>query len=140
MSHSYVKQNSYFSDISESSKNPQDDLTPSSVSPIPSNTNVTEVDSGNTKNVPRKLTSHRSYFQARCDSNRQPLANGKRLHIPSEYFLRSATTSIDSKLNDWLIRNNVDNVSRNIIFSEDFTYEDFVYNLEKSDLLRLNLK
>lgn len=54
--------------------------------------------------------------------------------------MRSATTSIDSKLNDWLIRNNVDNVSRSIIFAEDFTYEDFVYNLDKSDLLRLNLK
>lgn len=135
-----TNQFSYFSDISESSKNPQDDLTPSSVSPIPTNPNVSEVDGGNTKNVPRKLTSHRSYFPTRCDSNRQPLANGKRLQVPNEYFLRSATTSIDSKLNDWLIRNNVDNVSRNIIFSEDFTYEDFVYNLEKSDLLRLNLK
>lgn len=130
----------YFSDISESSKNPQEDMTPSSISPIPTNTNMSEVDSGNSKNVPRKLASHRSFFQNRCDSNRQPLANGKRLHIPNEYYLRSATTSIDSKLNDWLIRNNVDPISRNIIFAEDFTYEDFVYNLEKSDLLRLNLK
>lgn len=113
-------------------------MTPSSVSPIP---NVSEVDAGNIKNVPRKFSSHRNYFQSRGDSNRQtPTANGKRLHIPNEYFLRSATTSIDSKLNDWLIRNNVDNVSRNIIFAEDFAYEDFVYNLEKSDLLRLNLK
>lgn len=131
----------YFSDISESSKNPQDDLTPSSVSPIPPSQNVSEVDASNTKNVPRKMSSHRGYnFQGRGDCNRQPLTNGKRLHIPNDYFMRSATTSIDSKLNDWLIRNNVDNVSRNIIFSEDFTYEDFVYNLDKSDLLRLNLK
>ncbi|XP_037046666.1 mitogen-activated protein kinase kinase kinase 15 isoform X3 [Bradysia coprophila] len=130
----------YFSDISESSKNPQDDFTPSSVSPIPPSQNVSEVDAANAKNVPRKLSSHRSFFQGRGDSNRQPLTNGKRLPIANDYFMRSATTSIDSKLNDWLIRNNVDSVSRNIIFSEDFTYEDFVYNLDKSDLLRLNLK
>lgn len=47
---------------------------------------------------------------------------------------------IDSRLNEWLLRHNIDSTSRNIIFYEEFTYEDFMYNTDKTDLQRLGLK
>lgn len=47
---------------------------------------------------------------------------------------------IDEQLNEWLIRHNVDAVSKNMIQLQDFAYEDFLYELGKDDLLRIGLK
>lgn len=67
-----------------------------------------------------------------------PNAN-RRLQINDPYA-RSPTTSIDTRLSDWLVKQNIDTISRNIILGELFTYEDFVFELEKTDLHRIGLK
>ena len=46
----------------------------------------------------------------------------------------------DQRLDDWLCRQNIDTVVRNTILNEEFSYEDFVYNMEKDDLIRIGLK
>lgn len=46
----------------------------------------------------------------------------------------------DSRLNEWLLRHNVDAISRNMIQAQDFTYDDFLHELGKDDLLRIGLK
>lgn len=56
--------------------------------------------------------------------------------------LNSNLTSSNSetRLNDWLIRNNVDVLSRNMILGEEFGYEDFVYEMTKEEMFRIGLK
>lgn len=49
-------------------------------------------------------------------------------------------TTIDERLNEFLSRINVSNAAKNSILNADFTYEDFVYEMEKEDLRRLGLK
>ncbi|XP_013114614.2 mitogen-activated protein kinase kinase kinase 15 isoform X2 [Stomoxys calcitrans] len=62
-------------------------------------------------------------------------------------FARRSVTSyngglqeVDEQLEEWLTRNDVDEVSKNIILNEGFSYEDFIYNMEKFDLMRLELR
>uniref|UniRef100_A0A1L8DKG4 mitogen-activated protein kinase kinase kinase n=1 Tax=Nyssomyia neivai TaxID=330878 RepID=A0A1L8DKG4_9DIPT len=50
------------------------------------------------------------------------------------------TTKVDSKLNEWLMKYNIDVHTRNIIHGEEFSYEDFINGLQKDDLRRLGLK
>lgn len=47
---------------------------------------------------------------------------------------------VDSRLNDWLNTLAIDSFSRNIILAEQFTYDDFIYGMEKTDLYRIGLK
>lgn len=58
----------------------------------------------------------------------------------NDTYYRSHPTLIDTRLNEFLIKLNIDATSRDIIFNEEFTYEDFIYDLEKADLLRIGLK
>lgn len=67
-------------------------------------------------------------------------STSRRMNFARESFLRSHTGSIDTRLSEWLCRHSIDSTSRQIIFSEDFTYQDFVYDMDKSDLLRIGLK
>lgn len=128
----------YFSDTSDN-RHVND---PMSLSPTPLNqasnhtaSTVTEVDGGspNANDANRRVNPPR-IMQPKLSPN----AN-RRLFIHDNYA-RSPTTSIDARLNDWLVKNNIDPISRNIVLSELFTYEDFVYELEKSDLHRIGLK
>lgn len=66
----------------------------------------------------------------------------KRIGFSNENLMRShtSTVSIDTRLNEFLQRHNIDLQSRSIIFAEEFSYEDFVYHLDKPDLLRIGLK
>lgn len=51
-----------------------------------------------------------------------------------------SVAAIDARLNEFLSRINVTNNAKNIILNADFTYEDFVYEMDKEDLRRLGLK
>lgn len=88
----------------------------------------------------------RTSLQPRSDSYRSsssipgPPAPSRRISVSNDNYPRSHTTSIDTRLNEWLIRANIDVTSRTIIFNEDFSYEDFVYDLDKNDLHRIGLK
>lgn len=45
-----------------------------------------------------------------------------------------------ARLNEWLIKHGIDPTSRTAILNEAFTFEDFVYEMQKEDLLRIGLK
>ena len=57
------------------------------------------------------------------------------IHLPNERQIVN-----DQRLDDWLCRQNIDTVVRNTILNEEFSYEDFVYHMEKDDLIRIGLK
>lgn len=70
---------------------------------------------------------------------RSPTRN-RRLVIQAAAQNNCDSLKFDSRLNEWLMRQNVDAISRNLIQMQDFSYEDFLYELAKDDLLRIGLK
>lgn len=50
------------------------------------------------------------------------------------------TSTVDKRLADWLNACNIDAISSNIILAEQFTYDDLIYGMEKTDLYRIGLK
>lgn len=47
---------------------------------------------------------------------------------------------IDEQLEQWLAQHDIDEFSKTLILNEGFTFEDFIYNMEKLDLMRLGLR
>lgn len=47
---------------------------------------------------------------------------------------------VDVRLNDWLNATNIDPISKTAILAEQFTYDDFIYSMEKTDMHRIGLK
>ena len=47
---------------------------------------------------------------------------------------------VDEQLEQWLTRNSIDEFTKAQILSEGFSLEDFLYNMEKLDLMRLDLR
>ncbi|XP_034487697.1 mitogen-activated protein kinase kinase kinase 15 isoform X2 [Drosophila innubila] len=47
---------------------------------------------------------------------------------------------IDEQLEQWLFQHDIDDFSKTLILNEGFTFEDFIYNMEKLDLMRLGLR
>lgn len=47
---------------------------------------------------------------------------------------------IDEQLEQWLAQHDIDEFSKSLILNEGFTFEDFIYNMEKLDLMRLGLR
>lgn len=134
----------YFSDASEHLRAGTDDQQPSSISPIPqplnnnnnNSSSTTEVDSSNSQNNHnRRIISSTKPYRSTFSVN-----NHRRHNSINDPFSRPSTTSIDLRLNEWLVKNNVDITTRTIIFNEEFSYEDFVYDLDKNDLHRIGLK
>lgn len=110
----------YFSDISEPGiqiKISSDSTPPSPVPEISTET----VDGAVNGNYPLRKTSIKKETE-------------RRINFFNENNL------IDQKLNEWLIRSNVDPVSRNLILDSAFIYEDFLYEMTKNDLCRIGLK
>lgn len=73
-------------------------------------------------------------------NTRRPAINGFRRSPTRNRQSYCDTSKFDGRLNDWLMRHNVDLQSRNLIQRQDFSYEDFLYELAKDDLLRIGLK
>lgn len=110
----------YFSDISEPGiqiKISSDSTPPSPVPEISTET----VDGAVNGNYPLRKTSIKKETE-------------RRINFFNENNL------IDQKLNEWLIRSNIDQVSRNLILDSAFIYEDFLYEMTKNDLCRIGLK
>uniref|UniRef100_A0A1A9VVY2 Protein kinase domain-containing protein n=1 Tax=Glossina austeni TaxID=7395 RepID=A0A1A9VVY2_GLOAU len=47
---------------------------------------------------------------------------------------------VDEQLEEWLTQHDIDEISKSIILNEGFSYDDFIYNMEKLDLMRLELR
>lgn len=101
---------------------------------------ATEVDAvNNNKNMDLLLPRIHCPSSNPCKQEHMPCLspNGRRCHYHDG---TNPTTPIDAKLNDWLILNNIDKTSRDIILNEQFSYKDFLYYMEKADLHRIGLK
>lgn len=133
---------SYYSDTSDLTlgRNQNEHL---SVSPIPQIQNsISEVDAINNNrnmesNLPRKSGLLTCSNQCKSEAQ-QKISPGKRLISDRD---QSATSiPVDTRLNDWLNSSNIDPISKTAILSEHFTYDDFIYGMEKTDLQRIGLK
>lgn len=118
-----------------------------SPSPIPHAPNsITEVDAiNNNRNVEPHLSrksglgtcenQYKSDIHLKIStSRRQQQQQHQNIHDPTY------APPIDSRLNDWLNTTNIDPISKNAILAEQFTFDDFIYGMEKSDLYRIGLK
>lgn len=115
-------------------------LSPTSLNPAANHTGstVTEVD-GCSPNANDASGQQRRINHSRSTQSKLSPNTNRRLFV-HENYTRSPTSSVDARLHDWLGKHSIDNISRNIILGELFTYEDFVYELEKNDLHRIGLK
>lgn len=123
----------YFSDVSD--RHPRDrSLSPShhglsEVDAINNNTTVPNTD----PNTTRKLGLSRSPRQ-------ELTVNAQSRRAEQTPSPSASSGTIDLRLNEWLINNNIDSTSRTIILGELFTYNDFLFEMDKSDLQRIGLK
>lgn len=125
----------YFSDVSD--RNPRD----RSLSPNPTHQGLSEVDAINNNTTVQNTDPSATRKLGICRSPRQELcANAQRRRQEQSSSPSSSSASIDLQLNEWLIINNIDSTSRSIILGELFTFDDFLFEMDKSDLLRIGLK
>lgn len=97
-----------------------------------------EVDAiNNNRNIDSNLTRKTglSTCQHKPDPHAKP-PSGKRNNSARD----QTSTPVDAQLTNWLNTNNIDSVSKNLIMGEHFTFDDFIYGMEKSDLYRIGLK
>lgn len=129
-----------------------------SVSPIPHTPHsITEVDAINNNNNTNNNNSRTAEANAlrktgllsmcpnQCKSDGHPKISPTRRQNQQQQhhqtFRDQANTStIDTRLADWLTASNIDPISKNLILAEQFTYDDFIYGMEKTDLYRIGLK
>lgn len=117
-----------------------------SLSPNPHTQNsVTEVDAinnnnNNNRNIetnsPRKSVLITGQNQCKPDAQTKLTSPGRRLTGNRD----QTAIPVDVRLNDWLNATNVDPISKNAILAEQFTYDDFIYGMEKTDLQRIGLR
>lgn len=119
-----------------------------SVSPTatPSPHSTAEVDAINNNNnnnrnidpnLSRKSGLVACQLQCKPDTHAKP-PSGKRLNSARDQTVTSIP--VDTHLSNWLNSYNIDSVSKNLILAEHFTFDDFIYGMEKSDLYRIGLK
>ncbi|XP_059610267.1 mitogen-activated protein kinase kinase kinase 15 isoform X2 [Phlebotomus argentipes] len=86
----------------------------------------------------RRLTLGRNCSHGKSDFGRSiSMTSSRRINFaPSPVDV----VKMDSKLNEWLLKYSIDTQARNVIHAEEFSYEDFVYGLQKDDLRRIGLR
>lgn len=47
---------------------------------------------------------------------------------------------IDEQLEQWLTLHDIDEYSKTVILNEGFSYIDFIYHMDKLDMMRLDLR
>lgn len=131
---------SYSSDTSDLIRNQNENI---SVSPIPQfQSTITETDAINNNknaelNVSQKLSPYSNQHQHKFDVQYVTSTTRQR---PNSNHDQTVSNSIDLRLNDWLTKHNIDSISKNIILTELFSYDDFIYEIDKADLYRVGLK
>ncbi|KAH8256410.1 hypothetical protein KR032_006802 [Drosophila birchii] len=63
--------------------------------------------------------------------------NQRRQQLNKHHF---GLHEVDEQLEQWLTQQEIDEFSKTLILNEGFTFEDFIYNMEKLDLMRLGLR
>lgn len=125
-----------------------------SVSPIPHS--ITEVDAINNNNNSRTVEANAmrkagllSVSPNQCKPEAQlkisPTRRQQQHQQQPPHHLQISrdqaySSTIDTRLADWLTATNIDPISKNSILAEQFTYDDFIYGMEKTDLYRIGLR
>jgi hypothetical protein len=66
--------------------------------------------------------------------------NNRKITFSQASQQNDCSPPIDLKLNEWLIKMNFDQTTRQTILNEEFSYEDFLYETDKEDIRRIGLK
>lgn len=120
-----------------------------SVSPIPhAPHSITEVDAINNNNNNSRTAEANalrkpgllSVCPNQCKSDCHPKISPTRRQHHQTIRDQANTSTIDTRLADWLTATNIDPIAKNSILAEQFTYDDFIYGMEKTDLHRIGLK
>ncbi|GAB0090482.1 Mitogen-activated protein kinase kinase kinase [Sergentomyia squamirostris] len=114
----------YSSDLSENGR--QIKVTADDGSPLPNDTE------------PKRLSIGKSCLHNRNDYSRSvSTMSNRRINFTTSVV---DGPKMDHKLNEWLVKNNIDAHSRSLIHAEEFSYEDFLLGLQKDDLRRIGLR
>lgn len=154
----------YCSDISDVSQRAMDDTQAASVSPQPATTNNLNNNNSTTRNVApnandaqvdanhnfRRSQSTTQQANRKLSNSSYPLmqlnsARGRSPSIPSTTGPAGGATfagspSFDQRLRDFLMECNCDAASIMAVVNQAFTYDDFVFGMQKDDLCRIGLK
>lgn len=133
----------YFSDISDPPIiKITGDQSPTTQSP--SSQSISEVDGG--AQMTNEILSRKQSLKGTKQTNTYCSSTGstggaKKINFAcNEKQFSDNIVCFDAKLNEWLNKHNIDEISRNIIFREEFTYEDFVYEMTQAEMQRIGLK
>lgn len=109
-------------------------------------------DSNNTSPVTStdiKLSNHLSVAKAQCGADvinnnialdSQSTQNTRQNNLNTSTKCESMSDSYDRVLAEWLNNQNIDSKSKNIILTEDFSFDDFIYETDKEDIRRIGLR
>lgn len=96
-----------------------------------------------------KLSNHLSEVKAQCGADAinnnivldsQPKKSTKQNNLNTSSKCELMSDNYDRALAEWLNNQNVDSKSKNIILTEEFTFDDFIYETDKEDIRRLGLR
>lgn len=88
----------------------------------------------------RKRTRRTKYTAGSKKPNRQYKRQYARRSTSNMSTYNGGLEEVDEQLEEWLTQNDIDEVSKATILNEGFSYEDFIYNMDKFDLMRLELR
>ncbi|KAI8129196.1 Mitogen-activated protein kinase kinase kinase 15 [Lucilia cuprina] len=88
----------------------------------------------------RKRTRRTKYTASNKKPNRQLKRQFARRSVSNVSTYNGGLEEVDEQLEEWLTQHDIDEVSKATILNEGFSYEDFIYNMEKLDLMRLDLR
>lgn len=96
-----------------------------------------------------KLSNHLSGMNAQCGADAinnniaidsQPTKNIKHNNLNASRKCEAISDSYDIALTEWLNNQKIDSKSKNIILTEEFTFDDFIYETDKEDIRRIGLR
>ena len=127
----------YFSDISDTSKTRLNATTEDF--PASPGISISEID-GVTSNASESTCPQISPATERPTKLNVRLTDSTRQASKFPIEERRSPSQIDNRLNEWLINHNIDSNSKAAILSQEFLYEDFIFEMERTDLQRIGLK
>lgn len=95
------------------------------------------------------ISNHLSGMNAQCGADAinnniaidsQPTKNIKHNNLNASRKCESSSDNYDIALTEWLNNQNIDSKSKNIILTEEFTFDDFIYETDKEDIRRIGLR
>lgn len=96
-----------------------------------------------------KLSNHLSGVKTECGADAinnnialdtQPTKTIKQNNLNASRKCEPMSDNYDRALAEWLNNQNIDSKSKHIILTEEFTFDDFIYETDKEDIRRIGLR